>query len=60
MLNRREFTLGATAGAISFGSTGFGLNALAAGTPTQDALIMDAMGEIREVYTDSLCREMID
>ena len=32
----------------------------AAGTPTQEALVIDAMVEIREVYTDSLCREMID
>jgi len=59
MLNRREFTLGA-AGAVSLGSTGMSLNAFAADSPTQDALIIDAMGEIREVYTDSLCREMID
>jgi len=58
MINRRQFTLGATAGAVSLGSTS--LNALAAGTPTQDALIIDAMGEVREVYTDGLCREMID
>ncbi len=57
MLNRREFAL-ATAGAATLGSTA--LKALAAGMPTQDALIIDAMGEIREVYTDSLCREMID
>ncbi len=57
MINRREFTLGAAAGAV-YASTG-AVNALAA-TPTQDALIIDAMGEIREVYTDSLCREMID
>ena len=55
MLTRRQFTLGATAGAVYAGT---GLNALA--TPTQDALIIDAMGEIREVYTDELCREMID
>jgi len=58
MINRREFTLGAAAGAVVAGSGG--MNALAAGTPTQEALIIDAMGEIREVYTDSLCREMID
>jgi membrane dipeptidase len=58
MINRREFTLGAAAGAVVAGTGG--INALAAGTPTQDALIIDAMGEIREVYTDSLCREMID
>lgn len=57
MINRRQFTLGATAGAVSLGS---GLNALAAGTPTQDALIIDAMGEVRGVYTDELCQEMID
>lgn len=59
MLNRREFHLGA-AGAVSLGSASLSFNALAAGTATQDALIIDAMGEIREVYTDSLCREMID
>ena len=57
MINRREFTIGTAAGAAALGT---GINALAAGTPTQDALIIDAMGEIREVYTDSLCREMID
>jgi membrane dipeptidase len=57
MLNRRKFTIGA-AGAVSLGATG--LNALAAESPTQKALIIDAMGEIREVYTDSLCREMIE
>ena len=57
MINRRQFTLGATAGAVALGSTP--LTTLAA-TPTQNALIIDAMGEIREVYTDDLCREMID
>jgi membrane dipeptidase len=57
MLNRREFTIGATASVTALGT---GINAFAAGTPTQDALVIDAMGEIREVYTDSLCREMID
>lgn len=57
MINRREFAIGATAGAATLST---GINAFAAGTPTQDALIIDAMGEIREVYTDSLCREMID
>ena len=57
MINRRQFTLG-VAGAVYAGSNG--MQALAAGTPTQEALIIDAMGEIREVYTDSLCREMID
>lgn len=55
-MNRRQFTNGALAGAVAFGSR---MNAMAA-TPTQDALIMDAMGEVREVYTDELCQEMID
>ncbi len=58
MIDRREFTLGAAAGALYAGSGAF--DALAAGTPTQEALVIDAMGEIREVYTDELCREMID
>jgi membrane dipeptidase len=58
MINRRQFTLGATAGAVSLGTPGIG--AFAAGTPTQEALVLDAMGEVREVYTDELCREMID
>lgn len=58
MLNRREFTLGAAAGAVAIGASTKGL---AAGrSPTQKALIIDAMGEIRAVYTDSLVREMID
>lgn len=57
MINRRQFTLSATAGAVSVGT---GFNALAADSPTQEALVIDAMGEIREVYTDSLCREMIE
>jgi membrane dipeptidase len=56
-MNRREFTAGAVAGAVC-GTTG--IDALAAATPTQYALVIDAMGEIREVYTDELCREMID
>jgi len=58
MINRRQFTLGATAGAVSLGAPS--LHAIAAGTPTQEALVIDAMGEVREVYTDELCREMID
>ena len=57
MLTRRQFTLSATAAAIS---TGFGTNVLAADSPTQRALVIDAMGEIRDAYTDSLVREMID
>lgn len=58
MLNRREFTCGAAAAAVAIGASSSGL---AAGrSPTQKALIIDAMGEIRAVYTDSLVREMID
>lgn len=56
-MNRRQFTLGATAGAVSLATAGI---SNAAQTPTQRALVIDAMGEVREVYTDSLCREMID
>lgn len=55
-MNRRQFTSGAAA----IGLSGLDLTAFAAGTRTQNALIIDAMGEVREVYTDSLCREMID
>lgn len=55
MISRREFTLGAAAVAA-----GSGVGRAYAASPTQDALIMDAMGEVREVYTDDLCREMID
>lgn len=56
MITRRQFA----AGAVSVGATGMSFSTLAAGTPTQDALVIDAMGEIREVYTDDLCLEMID
>lgn len=56
MVNRREFALGALAGA-AYAANGV---SLAAASPTRDALVIDAMGEIREVYTDELCREMID
>ena len=56
MLNRREFTLGA-AGTIVLAATS---QRAAAATATQNALVFDAMGEIREVYADDLCREMID
>ena len=56
-MNRREFAIGAAAGAFALGARP--VPSLAA-TPTQDALVIDAMGEIREVYTDELCQEMID
>ena len=29
-------------------------------TPTQAALVIDAMGEVREEYTDELCQEIVD
>jgi len=62
MINRRQFTKGAAIGAAAVAAPGVSLPAFAASesTPTQNALVIDAMGEIREVYTDSLCREMID
>ncbi|MDH4072242.1 MAG: dipeptidase [Gammaproteobacteria bacterium] len=56
MLTRRQFTLGA-ASAVTLGATPLASNAA---SPTQTALVIDAMGEVREVYTDELCREMID
>mgnify|MGYP002622325728 CR=1 FL=1 len=60
MISRREFTAGAVAGATLTSSFGLTAAARAAQTPTQNVLVFDAMGEVREVYTDSLCREMID
>ena len=48
MMNRRQFTLGATAGVVSVAATGFKLSAFAAGTPTPDAPSIDALGELRE------------
>ena len=60
MITRRQFGLGAAAGAFTLGATGTGFRAFAAQSPTQAALVIDAMGEVREVYTDELCREMID
>ncbi|MED5462656.1 MAG: membrane dipeptidase [Pseudomonadota bacterium] len=56
MMNRRAFNL-SVAGALSVGTTP--LSALAA-SRTQSALVIDAMGEVREAYTDELCREMIE
>lgn len=58
MINRREFAVGSAATAVYLGTGG--IDAVAAGTPTRDALVIDAMGEVREIYTDALCREMID
>ncbi|MCG8325335.1 MAG: dipeptidase [Thiotrichales bacterium] len=53
MMNRREFSVAVMAGTAASGS-------VMAQTPTQRALVLDAMGEIREVYTDELVREMLD
>ena len=55
MITRREFNTGAAA-AVAAGMSG----AVSAATPTQNALVMDAMGEVREIYTDELCSEMLD
>jgi len=60
MINRRQFTASAAASLATVGMGGMARSAYAASSPTQEALIIDAMGEIREVYTDELCREMID
>lgn len=57
MFNRRQFTVGAI-GACTVGTGGLG--ALASGTPTQEALVFDAMGEVRAIYSDDLCREMLE
>lgn len=61
-MNRRQFNRRAATSALALATPGFGLSSFAASnsTPTQNALVIDAMGEIREVYTDSLCREMIE
>ena len=56
MMNRRVFNL-RVASALSMGTAP--LSALAA-SRTQSALVIDAMGEVREAYTDELCREMLE
>ncbi len=60
MISRREFSLGALAGAVSAVAAVFSKSRAAVESPTQAALVIDAMGEIREVYSDELIREMID
>ncbi|MDH4107532.1 MAG: membrane dipeptidase [Gammaproteobacteria bacterium] len=59
MITRRDFSLGSVAGAMSLAAGSLAGRTARAATPTQDALIIDAMGEIREAYTDDLVREMI-
>ena len=62
MINRRQFIQGAATSGLALATPQVTLTSFAASnsSPTRDALVIDAMGEIREVYTDSLCREMID
>jgi len=60
MPTRRQFTRTLTAGALYAGTRSLGLHAAAAQSPTRRALVIDAMGEIREIYTDELVGEMID
>tara|TARA_R110002096_G_scaffold434699_2_gene657566 strand:+ start:104 stop:1192 length:1089 start_codon:yes stop_codon:yes gene_type:complete len=62
MISRRNFTAGLAAGTALMASGGPTFAAMAGKgkTPTQKALVFDAMGEIREVYSDSLVEEMID
>ncbi len=62
MINRRQFIRGATTGGLALATPHLSLTSFAASSSsaTRDALVIDAMGEIREVYTDSLCQEMID
>lgn len=57
MMTRREFSVGSAAGVIAAAAGG---SAIAAQSPTQKAMVLDAMGEIRGVYTDDLIREMLD
>lgn len=59
MINRRQFAVSALGSAAAL-SGGLGRRVWAAETPTQEALVLDAMGEIRDVYTDELVREMLD
>lgn len=59
MQDRRSFLKYSFAAAGAFSAGGFSRSALAASTP-QDALVFDAMGEIREVYDSALLQEMID
>ncbi len=56
MLTRREFAVGAAA----VGTVAAAPHRAIAAASTQDILVMDAMGEVRSVYSDDLCREMLD
>ena len=58
MISRREFSLAGAAGVATL--TGATSAVFAKDSPTQKALVLDAMGEIRAAYTDDLVREMLD
>ena len=60
MMTRREFSAGSAAGVFTAVAGGMAGVASAAQSPTQKAMVLDAMGEIREVYTDELIREMLE
>ena len=53
-MNRREFVQNGVAGSILASSS------FVYGASPKDSIVVDAMGEIRNVYTNSLVREMID
>jgi len=57
MIDRRQFNVALLTGA-GIAATPWPRTATAA--TTRDTLVFDAMGEVRAVYTDSLCEEMID
>jgi membrane dipeptidase len=59
MIDRREFVKGMAAGAVLLGARGISMRASST-TPTQRALVMDAMAEIRTIYDEALVREILD
>ena len=60
MISRREFSFGVAAGTASAIAATFVNRPALAQSSTQDVLVIDAMGEIREAYTDDLIGEMIE
>ncbi len=60
MITRRQFTMVATGGIASAAAGPWLRSAVSAQSPTQKTLVLDAMGEVRDSYTDDLVREMID
>ncbi len=59
MPDRRTFIKNSIATASAIGATGWSGSLLAAES-TQSVLVFDAMGEIREVYDETLLQEMLD